>query len=74
MQYRRAITNDKMDEKFGFQRYTDPQPRMGWLINMHPVRKLLIVCTDHFNFSTENAVVTDRRTERQRMGVAMNID
>jgi DNA polymerase epsilon subunit 1 len=53
MQYRRALTNDKMDEKFGFHRYTDPQPRVGWLINMHPAdlfdsEKQMFSAVDYF--------------------------
>ena len=34
----RAKLNDEIDQKFGYDRYKDPQERVGWLINMHPVR------------------------------------
>ena len=26
-----------MDKKFGYDRYTETEERMGWLINFHPV-------------------------------------
>ncbi|KAG1689536.1 DNA polymerase epsilon catalytic subunit A [Nymphon striatum] len=30
-----ATFNDTIDSKFGFDRYTDPVERVGWLINIH---------------------------------------
>ena len=33
----RAKLNDEIDQKFGYERYKDPQDKVGWLINMHPV-------------------------------------
>lgn len=33
-----AIINDEIDLKLGFERYKDSQERLGWLVNMHPVR------------------------------------
>ena len=35
----RARLNDEIDQKFGYERYKDPQEKVGWLINMHPVCK-----------------------------------
>lgn len=32
----KSLDNDKLDTKFGFDRYRDPKERVGWLINMHP--------------------------------------
>ena len=34
----RAQRSDEIDAKFGYERYKDPGERLGWLINMHPVR------------------------------------
>jgi hypothetical protein len=34
----RIQTNELVDSKYGFDRYKDPGDRLGWLINMHPVR------------------------------------
>lgn len=36
----RAQRNNAMDSKFGYERYTTPTVRVGWLINMHPVRNV----------------------------------
>ena len=36
--YQRAQLNDEVDAKYGFERYSLPTERTGWLINMHPVR------------------------------------
>ena len=33
----RALLNDEIDAKFGFERSKDPAKLVGWLINMHPV-------------------------------------
>ena len=38
----RARLNDEVDQKFGFERYKDPQEKVGWLINMHPVFTLVL--------------------------------
>ena len=35
--YLRAQSSDGVDRKYGFERYTEPGGRTGWLINMHPV-------------------------------------
>ena len=32
-----AIINDEIDLKLGFERYKDPQEKIGWLVNLHPV-------------------------------------
>ena len=34
----RSQKNDEIDAKYGFERYSLPTERTGWLINMHPVR------------------------------------
>lgn len=34
----RIQSNDVLDVKYGFDRYKDSVDRLGWLINMHPVR------------------------------------
>ena len=36
--YQRAQLNDEVDARYGFERYSLPTERTGWLINMHPVR------------------------------------
>ena len=36
--YQRSQKNDEVDAKYGFERYSLPTERTGWLINMHPVR------------------------------------
>ena len=36
--YQRAQLNDEVDARYGFERYSLPAERTGWLINMHPVR------------------------------------
>ncbi len=41
-QLQRAIINDELDARFGFDRYKDPAERVGWLINMHPVKKFVM--------------------------------
>ena len=33
----RAQLSDHLDAKYGFERYSLPAERTGWLINMHPV-------------------------------------
>jgi len=33
----RAMLNDEIDAKFGFECCKDPAKLVGWLINMHPV-------------------------------------
>jgi len=33
----RAVLNDEIDAKFGFERCKEPAKLVGWLINMHPV-------------------------------------
>jgi len=33
----RALLNDEIDAKFGFERSKGPAKFVGWLINMHPV-------------------------------------
>ncbi|VDL61470.1 unnamed protein product [Hymenolepis diminuta] len=34
--YNRAKANDVMDRRYGFEQFTGPGERFGWLINMHP--------------------------------------
>ncbi|UYV81656.1 POLE [Cordylochernes scorpioides] len=48
-----SIFNDKIDSRYGFDRYQDPAERVGWLINMHPTEilnedKRLISAVDYF--------------------------
>lgn len=33
----RAVLSDELDSRYGFDRYKEPQERVGWLMNMHPV-------------------------------------
>ena len=35
--YQRALRSDEIDRKFGYERYIEPEEKMGWLINFHPV-------------------------------------
>nr|XP_027207609.1 DNA polymerase epsilon catalytic subunit A-like [Penaeus vannamei] len=35
-----SIENDNVDSKYGFNRYKEPQERVGWLLNMHPTEIL----------------------------------
>ena len=35
---RRIQTNEAIDLKYGYARHKEPVDRLGWLINMHPVR------------------------------------
>ncbi|XP_033110052.1 DNA polymerase epsilon catalytic subunit A-like isoform X2 [Anneissia japonica] len=49
----RSVINDEIDIKYGFDRYKDPQERVGWLINMHPAdildeNKKLISAVDYY--------------------------
>ncbi|XP_022098482.1 DNA polymerase epsilon catalytic subunit A-like [Acanthaster planci] len=49
----RAVINDELDARFGFDRYKDPAERVGWLINMHPAdildeNKKLISAVDYY--------------------------
>lgn len=32
---------DEIDEKLGFYRYTEGPEKLGWMVNMHPVRHYL---------------------------------
>lgn len=32
-----AVINDEIDLKLGFERYRDPQEKLGWLVNLHSV-------------------------------------
>ncbi|KAK3581719.1 hypothetical protein CHS0354_015350 [Potamilus streckersoni] len=34
--HQRAKAGDEIDQKYGFERYTDSAERVGWLINLHP--------------------------------------
>ena len=36
--YQRAQRCDEMDKKYGYERHVESVERMGWLINVHPVR------------------------------------
>ncbi|XP_053408498.1 DNA polymerase epsilon catalytic subunit A-like [Mercenaria mercenaria] len=49
----RARVNDEVDLKFGYERYKDPQEKVGWLINMHPADimdedKRLVSAVDYY--------------------------
>lgn len=35
--YHRAQRSDEVDKRYGFDKYTEPVERVGWLINIHPV-------------------------------------
>jgi DNA polymerase epsilon subunit 1 len=35
--------NDEVDEKLGFARVQEGNRREGWLVNMHPVRALILL-------------------------------
>lgn len=36
LRYSRAKANDIMDQRYGFEPFTGPGERVGWLVNMHP--------------------------------------
>lgn len=38
----RALKNDELDAKFGFERYRQPKERTGFMLNMQPVSFLLV--------------------------------
>lgn len=38
---RQCLDNDRIDEKFGFERVSDLKERIGFMINMHVVRKMV---------------------------------
>lgn len=40
--FERVNTGDEVDEKFGFARVQEGQKKEGWLVNMHPVRRITI--------------------------------
>jgi len=40
---KRDALSDALDDKFGFRRITEGPPRLGWLINMHPVRTGIVM-------------------------------
>lgn len=49
----RARQNDEIDQKFGYDRYREPQEKIGWLINMHPADimdedKRLVSAVDYY--------------------------
>ena len=46
--YQRAQLNDEVDAKYGFERYSLPTERTGWLINIHPVRPVKPDRQTHF--------------------------
>jgi hypothetical protein len=37
LQFENTQTMDAIDERMGFRRFQEGPPRLGWLINMHPV-------------------------------------
>jgi hypothetical protein len=47
----RALKNDELDAKFGFERYKEPKERTGFMLNMQPVglTLLLLYKPDDFN-------------------------
>ncbi|CAI8058398.1 DNA polymerase epsilon catalytic subunit A [Geodia barretti] len=51
--YQRSQKNDEVDAKYGFERYSLPTERTGWLINMHPAdvideNKCLVSAVDYY--------------------------
>ena len=38
---------DEIDERLGFARFQEGPKRVGWLVNMHPVRALYLVYVFH---------------------------
>lgn len=51
--YVRALKNDEMDSKFGFERYREHTEKLGFLINMHPADvmdedKRLVSAVDYY--------------------------
>ncbi|XP_071842244.1 DNA polymerase epsilon catalytic subunit A-like isoform X2 [Apostichopus japonicus] len=49
----RAVLSDELDSRYGFDRYKEPQERVGWLMNMHPAdildeNKKLISAVDYY--------------------------
>ncbi|CAL1540665.1 unnamed protein product, partial [Lymnaea stagnalis] len=50
---KRAIVNDEIDIRFGYERYKDAAEKTGWLINMHPTDildadKRLVSAVDYY--------------------------
>ncbi|XP_055866677.1 DNA polymerase epsilon catalytic subunit A-like isoform X1 [Biomphalaria glabrata] len=50
---KRAILNDEIDTRFGYERYKDTTEKTGWLINMHPTDildadKRLVSAVDYY--------------------------
>ncbi|CAH1796227.1 unnamed protein product [Owenia fusiformis] len=50
---KRALENDEIDSKYGFDRHKETNEKVGWLINMHPSdimddEKRLVSCVDYF--------------------------
>jgi hypothetical protein len=37
---KKESVSESLDSKFGFERITDGPPRLGWLLNMHPVCRI----------------------------------
>jgi DNA polymerase epsilon subunit 1 len=40
--FEQARVEDEIDEKLGFARFQEGPKRVGWLVNMHPVRALYL--------------------------------
>ncbi|KAH9489963.1 hypothetical protein Btru_036337 [Bulinus truncatus] len=50
---KRAILNDDIDKRFGYERYKDTADKTGWLLNMHPTDildedKRLVSAVDYY--------------------------
>jgi DNA polymerase epsilon subunit 1 len=49
--FERAKLEDEVDEKMGFQKFTEGPKREAWLVNMHPVSFLLLSSHEAFVLS-----------------------
>ncbi|XP_076064206.1 DNA polymerase epsilon catalytic subunit 1 [Oratosquilla oratoria] len=55
-----SLENDGIDAKYGFNRYKDPVPKVGWLLNMHPTEvldedKRLVSAVDYYFIQEDGA-------------------
>ncbi|KAM7543304.1 hypothetical protein Aperf_G00000018284 [Anoplocephala perfoliata] len=58
--YNRAKANDVIDRRYGFEQFTGPGERFGWLINMHPTdvlddSKNLVSAVDFYFIQSDGA-------------------
>ncbi|XP_014670833.1 PREDICTED: DNA polymerase epsilon catalytic subunit A-like [Priapulus caudatus] len=56
----KAVLDDEIDARFGFERYKDPVEIVGWLVNMHPADilnedKRLISAVDYYFFQDDGS-------------------